>query len=40
MYIKQFCDLPRLHTDAVDCEHELINWECGIKKETAKILQN
>ena len=38
--MKQFCDLPRLHADAVDCAHELINGESRIKEEAAKILQN
>ena len=32
--------LPRLHATAVDCAHELINGNSGIKEETAKILQN
>ena len=32
--------LPRLHATAVDCAHELINGNPGIKEETAKILQN
>ena len=32
--------LPRLHASAVDCAHELINGNPGIKEETAKILQN
>ena len=35
-----FVALPRLHATAVDCTHELINGESGIKGETAKILQN
>ena len=32
--------LPRLHATTVDCAHELINGNSGIKEETAKILQN
>ena len=32
--------LPRLHATAVDCAHELINRESGIKGEVGKILQN
>ena len=32
--------LPRLHATAVDCAHELINRESGIKWKTGKILQN
>ena len=40
MYIKQFVSLPRLHATAVDCAHELINRESGIKREDGKILQN
>ena len=32
--------LPRLHATAVDCAHELINGESGIKGEAGKILQN
>ena len=35
-----FVALPRLHATAVDCAHELINGESGIKGETTKILQN
>ena len=37
MLIKETCTsssfvaLPRLHTTAVDCAHELINGESGIK---------
>ena len=27
-----FVTLPRLHSTAVDCAHELINGESGIKK--------
>ena len=34
-----FVALPRLHATAVDCAHELINGESGIKGETGKILQ-
>ena len=46
MLIKKTCTsnsfvaLPRLHATAVDCAHELINGESGIKGETGKILQN
>ena len=29
--------LPRLHATAVDCAHELINGESGIKGEADKI---
>ena len=32
--------LSRLHATAVDCTHELINRESGIKGEAGKILQN
>ena len=35
-----FVPLPRLHATAVDCAHELINGEPGIKGEAVKILQN
>ena len=35
-----FVALPRLHATAVDCAHELINGESGIKVEAGKILQN
>ena len=35
-----FVALPRLHATAVDCAHELINGESGIKGEAGKILQN
>ena len=35
-----FVALARLHATAVDCTHELINWESGIKGEATKILQN
>ena len=35
-----FVALPGLHAIAVDCAHELINRESGIKGETGKILQN
>ena len=31
-----FVALPRLHATAVDCAHELINGESGIKGETNK----
>ena len=46
MLIKKTCTsnsfvaLPRLHATAVDCAHELINGESGIKRENGKILQN
>ena len=46
MLIKKTCTsnsfvaLPRLHATAVDCAHELINRESGIKREAGKILQN
>ena len=46
MLIKKTCTsnsfvaLPRLHATAVDCAHELINWESEIKGEAGKILQN
>ena len=33
-----FVALPRLHTTAVDCAHELINGESGIKGEAGKML--
>ena len=45
-YIKKTCTsnsfvaLPRLHATTVDCAHELINRESGIKGEAGKILQN
>ena len=35
-----FVALPRLHTTAVDCAHELKNGESEIKVEAGKILQN
>ena len=35
-----FVALPRLHATAVDCAHELINGESGIKGEAGKIPQN
>ena len=35
-----FVALSRLHATAVDCAHELINGESGIKVVTGKILQN
>ena len=35
-----FVALPRRHTTAVDCAHELINGESGIKEEADKILQS
>ena len=31
-----FVALPRLHATAVDCAHELINGESGIKEEINK----
>ena len=43
MLIKKTCTsnsyvaLPRLHATAVDCAHELINGESGIKGEADKI---
>ena len=46
MLIKKTCTsnnfvaLPRLHATTVDCAHELINGESGLKGETDKILQN
>ena len=46
MLIKKTCTsnnfvvLPRLHSAAVDCAHELINGESGIKWEADKSLQN
>ena len=40
MYNKPFSALPRLYTTTVDCAHELINGESGIKGEAGKILQN
>ena len=35
-----FLALPRLQATAVDCAHELINGESGIRGEAGKILQN
>ena len=35
-----FVALPRLHATAVDCAHELINGESGIKGEAGKNFQN
>ena len=35
-----FVALPRLRAIAVDCAHELINEESGIKGEAGKILEN
>ena len=35
-----FVALPRLHATAVDCAHELINGESGLKRVAGKILQN
>ena len=37
---KSFVALPGLHATAVDCAHELINGESGIKGEAGKIFQN
>ena len=33
-----FVALPRLHATTVDCAHELIKEESGIKGEAGKIL--
>ena len=33
-----FAALPRLQSTAVDCTHEVINGESGIKGEAGKIL--
>ena len=35
-----FVALPRLHTTTVDCAHEFINGESGIKGVAGIILQN
>ena len=35
---KSFVALSRLHATAVDCAHELINGESGIKGEAGKML--
>ena len=35
-----FVALPRLDATAIDCAHELITGESGIKEEAGKILQN
>ena len=35
-----FLVLPRLHATAVDCAHDLISEESGIKGQAGKILQN
>ena len=35
-----FLALPRLQATAVDCAHELINGESGIRGEAGKTLQN
>ena len=35
-----FLALRRLHATAVNCAHELINGESGVKGEASKILQN
>ena len=32
-----FVALPRLHATAVDCAHQLINGESGIKGEAGKV---
>ena len=46
MLIKKTCTsnsfvlLPRLHATIVDCAHELINGQSGIKEEAGKILQS
>ena len=46
MLIKKACTsnsfvaLPRLHATIVDCAHELVDGESGIKGEAATILQN
>ena len=34
--LNSFVALPRLHATAVDCAHQLINGEYGIKGETGK----
>ena len=35
-----FVVFPRLYATAVECAHELINGESGIKGEVGRILQN
>ena len=35
-----FVALPRLHATTVNCTHELINRESGIKGEAGKFLKN
>ena len=35
--INSFVALPRLHATTVNCAHELINKESGIKGEAAKF---
>ena len=35
-----FVPLPRFHATIVDCAHELINRESGIKGKAGKIVQN
>ena len=35
-----FVALPRHHATALDCAHELINVESGIKGEAGKTFQN
>ena len=37
---KSFVALPGLDATAVDCAHELINGESGIKGKAGKIFQN
>ena len=37
MYNNSFVALPTLHATAVDCAHELINGEFGIKEEADKF---
>ena len=38
--INSFVALPRHNATTVNCAHELINKESGIKGEAGKILQN
>ena len=46
MFIKKTCTsnsfvaLPRLYATAVDCAHQLIKGDSGIKGGAGKILQN
>ena len=35
-----FVAFPRLHATAVNCAHEIINGESGIKRDAGKIFQN